>query len=163
MGTYATTTSLETVMVATNFDTATTSLATKCITWAENEVNKYLSRRYDISSSTFQTSTSIPPLVTSWTELMAEGYLHQKLSRGGPESLERGQKVIDGVIKNLELIADYQGHLLDSDGAIISDKSNTAYRVLENISSYTPTFAEDDPLDWEVDPDKLDDIADSRI
>lgn len=163
MGTYATTTSLQTVMIGTTFDSATTSLASKCITWAENEVNKYLSKRYDISSSTFQTTTSIPPIVTDWTEQIAEGRLHQKMSRGGPESLERGQKIIDSVIDNLELIADYKGHLLDSSGSIITDKSNTSYRVLENTSDYATTFDEDSPLDWEVDPDKIDDISDGRI
>ena len=42
MGKYATTTSLEVLMVGTTFDTATTSLASKLITHAENEVNKYI-------------------------------------------------------------------------------------------------------------------------
>lgn len=150
-------------MPGTTFNTATTALAVKCITWGENEVNKYLSRRYDLSSNYFQVAGSVPPLVTTWTELLAEGYLHQKLSRGGPESMDRGQKIIDGVLKNLERIADYEGHLVDSSGDVIADMSNSAYRVLSNTDGYAQTFDEDDPLNWAVDSNKLSDIESGRI
>jgi DNA-binding IclR family transcriptional regulator len=65
-------------MVGTRFDTATTALVSKLITHAENEVNKYLSKRYDIS--VFDTTTSVPPLVTTLTETLAEGYSYQRSS-----------------------------------------------------------------------------------
>ena len=65
-------------MIGTTFDTITTSLATKLITHAENEVNKYLSKRYDVGSWT--TSSSTPPLITSLTEtLSAVSYTHLTL------------------------------------------------------------------------------------
>ena len=54
---------------------------------AEAEVNKYLSKRYDLSSATFKTSGAIPPIVTMLTERMAEGYLWRWVSRGGKESI----------------------------------------------------------------------------
>lgn len=164
MGLYATTTSIQTLMINVNFDLLTTDLCSKLITHAENEVNKYLSRRYDLSSNTFQTTTGIPPLVTSLTERLTEGYMWKSLSRGGTnkESLARGESLEKAVLDNLKLIADYKGDLFATSGSIISDMSNTAYRVLSNTEGYTDTFAEDNELNWAVDPDKLDDISNER-
>lgn len=160
MGTYATTTSLEVLMVGTTFDTATTSLCTKLITHSENEINKYLSKRYDISS--FNTSTSIPPLVTSLCETLAEGYMYQRMARGGKESISRGKELIKQAIDNLQLIADYKLDLVNSSGSVISDLSQTAYRVLSNTTNYANTFNEDDELNWKVSQNKLDDISTER-
>ena len=54
MGLYATLTSLYPRMVNVTEDTATSALLTECLSDAEAEVNKFLSRRYDISDSVFQ-------------------------------------------------------------------------------------------------------------
>ena len=158
MGTYATTTNLAILMVGTSFDAATTSLATRLITHAENEVNKYLSKRYDIGS--FQ--TSVPPIVTSITETLAEGYMRQRMSRGGKEGDNRGTTLIKQALENLKAIAAYELDIVDSSGDVVTDMSQTAYRVLSNTSDYTPTFDEGDPLYWAVDQDKLDDIESGR-
>lgn len=147
-------------MIGTTFDTATTSLASKLITHSENEINKYISKRYDISA--FATSGSVPPLITSLCETLAEGYFYQRNSRGGKDGMERGQKYIDQVIKNLELIRDYKADLFNTAGSIISDFSNTSYRVLSNTDTYSTTFNEDDELNWKIDDDKLDDISGER-
>ncbi len=162
MGIYCTTTSLEVIMVGTTFDTATTALASKLITHAENEVNKYLSKRYDLSLPIFSSGGAIPPLVTSLTESLAEAYMQRRMSRGGKEILAYAKDVIKEVTANLELISQYKLDLVGATGSIIVDMSQTAYRVLSSTSNYTPTFDEDDELNWEVDPDKLDDIASSR-
>ncbi|CAB4170107.1 hypothetical protein UFOVP903_55 [uncultured Caudovirales phage] len=158
LGIYATTTSLQVLMVGTVFDTATTALASKLITHSENEVNKWLSKRYDVTAL----SASVPPLVTSLTETLAEGYVYQRMSRGGKEADQRGKILIGQVLENLKLISDYKLDLVDSGGAVVVDMSQTAYRVLSSTSGYTDTFNEDDPLDWGVDPDKLSDIEDGR-
>jgi len=160
MSTYATTTTLSILMVGTEFDTATTSLATTLLTHAENEVNKYLSRRYDVSQ--FDSATTIPPLVTSLTETLAEGYMYQRMSRGGKEGMARGKELISQVMANLKDISEYKVDLTDSNGNSVVDMSQTAFRVLCNTSDYVPTFAEDDELNWEVDIDKLDDIYSTR-
>lgn len=163
MGTYATTTALELTMVGVNFSAANmTALSSKAISHAEAEVNKYLSKRYDLSASQFQTATSIPPLVSVMTERLAEGYLWQWLSRGSKESMTRGKVMIDGVLENLRLIADYKLDLTNSTGSAIADMSNTAFRVMCNTTNYTDTFGEDSELAWAPDSDKLDDISNSR-
>lgn len=161
MGIYATTTSLQTLMIGTSFDTATTSLATKLITHAENEINKYLSKRYDVSSFN-DTSTSVPPIVTSLCETLSEGYMHQRMSRGGKESMARGKELINQCLENLKSIAEYKLDLMDSSGDRINDISTGAFLIKSTTENYSNTFNEDDPVNWEVDQDKLDDIDSER-
>lgn len=160
MGTYATTTSLQVLMIGTTFDTLTTALSSKLITHSENEINKYLSKRYDVSL--WNTSTSIPPLVTSLCETLTEGYMYQRMSRGGKEAMSRGDILIKQAIENLTLLANYKMDLLTPTGSVLGDMSNTAYKVLSNTSDYSSTFGEDDELNWKVDSNKLQDIYDSR-
>ena len=158
---YATTTSLQVTMIGTTFDSATTSLASKCITWAENEVNKYLSKRYNVGAF-FTTTASIPPLLTSLTEQLAEGCMYMRQSRGGKEAMSRGQAMIKEARSNLELIMAYKADLIDSNGGVVSDASTTAYRIQSSTSDYSNTFNEDSELNWAVSSDKLDDISDER-
>lgn len=161
MGLYATTTSLEILMIGTVFDTATTSLGNKLITHAENEVNKYLSKRYDISSFN-DTSTSVPPIVTSISETLATGYMYKYMSRGGKDALERAKFFIDQAMDNLKLIAEYKLDLVDSNGEVIPDGEGSSYSIKSTTSDYSNTFNEDSQLDWEVDPLKLDNIKSER-
>ncbi len=157
MGTYATTTSLAILLVGVTFDTATTLLVDKCITHGENEVNKYLSKRYDVSDFT---TTSMPPLVTSLTETLAEGYYYQKTARGGKDALAQGKALIDQAQGNLQMIADRKLDLLGSDGQPLEEFANSSFQILSSTSNYSPTFNEDDA--WATDQDKLDDIEDNR-
>lgn len=161
MGTYCTTTSLQILMIGTVFDSLTTSLANKLITHSENEINKYLSKRYDIGSF-IDTSTSVPPIVTSICETLAEGYMHQRMSRGGKESMARGKSLIDQAIANLTLISEFKADLFDSNGDIIADSENTPFKIQSSTVNYANTFNEDDQINWEVDQTKLDDIDTER-
>lgn len=162
MGNYATTTSLAIRMINVSFDTATTALATEMINDAEAEINKWLSRRYDIGSAYFQTTTSIPPVVRMLCMRLSEGYMWKAMSRGGKESLERGDGMIKPVMDNLKAIAEYEAELLDTAGSLIVDMSNTSCRVLSNTKDYSNTFNEDPALNWNISGTKLDDIADER-
>lgn len=162
MGIYCTSTSLQTLMIATSFDTVTTSLCTKLITHSENEINKYLSKRYDIGSFN-NTSTSVPPIVTSICETLTEGYMHQRMSRGGKESMQRGKELIKQALDNLELISNYKLDLVDSSGDRINDISTGAFLIKSTTENYSNTFNEDDQLDWVIDSDKLLDIESERL
>lgn len=158
MGVYTTTTAIQILMVGTELDSATSALCSKMITHAENEVNKYLSKRFDVSS--FQ--TSVPPLVESLTETLTEGYMYQRMSRGGKESTARAKMLIDQALENLKAISEYKLDLVDSSGDIIADSSETAYRASSTTENYANTFNEDDQLNWQVDPQKLSDISEDR-
>jgi len=160
---YCTTTSLDILMVGTVFTTTVNALANIVIPQAESEINKYLSKRYDLSSDYFATITSsIPPLVITLCERLSQGYMYQQLGRGGKEAMARGVLFIKPVLDNLELIRDYKVDLVDTAGSVLPDFENTAYKVLTNTDDYSETFQEDDPLKWKIDSDKLDDIANDR-
>lgn len=156
MGTYATTTSFSTWLIGTTMDSATTSLVGQCITWSESEINKQLGKRYDISS--FQ--TSVPPIVTSLCQQLATGYFYQHSSRGSKEGMARGDTFVKRVMDNLKDLAAGKLEIVDASGDVVA--GSTARGVLSTTDGYNSTFAEDDPLKWEVDPDKLDDIASDR-
>lgn len=163
MGLYATVTSLQTLMVGTNF-TVTSALAVKIVNRAEARVNSVLARRYDLSQAAFQTTTSIPLQVREWSEMIAEGHMWKALARGGAgkESMARGDALIKEALADLKMLAEYELELVATSGSVIADMSNTAFRVMCNTSTYINTFNEDDELAWAVDPDKLEDIADER-
>lgn len=160
MGLYATTTSFTTYLVGSNLDTATTSLISSCITIAENEVNKYVSERYDVSLWT--ASSDVPPLVRSWTEMYALGQYYQLSSRGSKESMARGREFKKDVLDNLKEIKDYKCNLVDTAGADIAEKTNDKYQIKSTSTDYTSTFDEGDPLKWQIDPDKLTDIEGAK-
>lgn len=147
-------------MVGITFDTATTSLASLCITHAENEINKYLSKRYDLSS--FSTSTSVPPLVSSLCETLSEGYIYRRMGRSDKNMMAHSKELVNQVTDNLKMISDYKLDLVDSSGTPIVDMSNTAYRCLSSTDTYSTTFDEDSELNWKIDTDKLDDIESGR-
>ena len=160
---YATTSSLETRMPDIEFDTATTSLAQECITDAEAEVNKWLSKRYDLSS--YQTTTAdIPPLMRSLTLRLAQGYFWEQNSRGSKESLTRSKGYIQRVMDNLAALAESKANLLDTAGSIIADDpDNSSTRVLCSTSDFKATFNEGKSRKWKVDPDKIDAIDDGDL
>lgn len=148
-------------MVDTSFDSVTTALATKCITWAEVEVNKYLSKRYNLANY-YTTTASVPTMITTWAEWLAVGYTYQGLSRGGVDAFGRADKYIKMAIENLEKVGSYKMDLIDNSGAVVSDFSNTAYRVLSTTDGFVETFAEDTSTSWSQDQDKQDAISDDR-
>lgn len=156
MGYYATTTSLATVIPDFEADTATTALFGQCITDAESECNKWLSRRYDLT--TWQTSgAAVPPMLRTLALTYAEGLFWQRASRGAKESLARGKELKKDALENLKNIAEYKANLVDTAGAGIEGADDQDFRVLCNTSDYTPTFNERDPIRWKKDRDKNDD------
>lgn len=160
MGTYCTTSSLETLWGGASFS-GLTSTAEKMITQAENEIDKMLSKRYDMGSAIFQTSTSVPPMITTLCEWLSLGYLYENTSRGSVDAYARADRYIKKAHENIQGILDNKYDIVDADGDPISD-NGTQFTILSNQTDYHQTFNEDDPLNWNVDSDKLDDIADGR-
>ncbi len=161
MGTFATTTALQPLMIGTVFDTATVSLAGTCIGLAEDEIRKQLSSRYDMTLTNFQDYIATPPVIRSLCIQLAVGYMYENMSRGSKEGFARADRYIKRVMDNLKEIADGTLQLLDSNGAVMTG-DNTRWQVKCNTTDYTPTFNEDSPKNWKVDETKLGDIADER-
>ena len=161
MSTFCTTTSLDILMVDTEFDTATTALASSLIIDAENEIRKRLSKRYDVSSASFQTSTSIPPMVTTLCECLSLGYMYENLSRDGKDAYARSDRFLKKAFDNMDAIVDYKANLLNSAGSSLSE-STESLPMYSTTKDYHDTFAEDDALKWGVDGDKLNAISTER-
>jgi len=162
MGLYATFTSLQTKMIGTNFDTLTTSLATAVLDESTNEINKYLSKRYDLSSSPFDIFANIPPVIRTISEWYGMGRMYEDMARGGEDAYVRADRYLKKAIANLEDIRDSKVDLFDTAGSIVLEMSNSSFAVYTNSDDYESTFNEDDPLNWKVDPDKLTDISSER-
>lgn len=147
-------------MIGTTFDTATTSLMGKMITHSENEVNKYISKRYDVGNFT---TTSIPPLITSITETLAEGYYFLRNSRGGgKDSVAYGNLLIKEAKENLLMLSNRTLDLLDTNDDPVAEFADASYKIKSSTTNYATTFDEDDELAWSIDEDKLDDIDSGR-
>jgi len=161
MGLFTTTTSLELHWVGASFS-GLTGLAADCITDAENKVRELLAARYDVSGADWQTTTgTVPPVVETITKWLALGYLHESTARGSKESYARADRYIKKALDNIKSIMAGEASVLDSNGNPIAD-SDDVNPILGNTEDYAPTFNEDSQLNWEVDLDKLDDIADER-
>jgi hypothetical protein len=64
-------------------------------------------------------------------------------------------------MKNMEKVLEYKAHVTDSTGALLPESSNS-FAMTSTSTDYSETFNEDNPLNWAVDEDKLDDIDSDR-
>ncbi len=161
MGTLATTTSIQIMMVGTVFDTVTTALVAQCLTQAENEIKKQLSKRYDISSTYFTSSAVTPPQINTLAERLTIGYAYEAMARGSKEGYARADRYIKQVMDNLTQLREGEVQLFDTAGDLI-DELALEWQVQHTGENYSPTFNEDDPKNWKVDRDKLEDIDGER-
>jgi hypothetical protein len=91
---------------------------------------------------------------------MAMGYYFVNSSRGSKESIGRGNALLKEGKDEILAMLKYETDLIDNSFAVVADRNNAIYNSTAN---YRPTFEEDNPLKWSVDPDKLQDIGDSRV
>ncbi len=161
MGFYTTTTAMAIKMVGTVFDTATTNLASACLYDAENELKKHLCKRYDLSAAPFDTTSSIPPILSTLAQNLAIGYMYENMSRGSKEGYARADRYIKKVMDNVATLLEGEAQLTDSSGSLITEIAGD-WAVHSNTDDYPNTFNEDDPKSWAVSQTKLDDIADER-
>ena len=112
-----------------------------------------------MSSSKFTVAANVPGHITSITEKMAMGYYFKNASRGSKESIARGDALLNDAQAEVMGIAKFEIDLLDNSYAVIAQRSSA---VRDAAANYHPTFGEDDPLLWNVDQNKLDDIESNR-
>lgn len=159
MGTYVTTTSLETLLQGVTFNTATTSLATLCIEDAENEVNKFLSKRYSVPFDTF---TSTPPIIKSLCRRLACYYVLTSLFTQDSQNTEAwATEFYEKPMEELKDIRDGKVDILNTAGSALSE-INTSYAIQSNTKDYHPTFDLDEDTNWEIDDDRLTDIRNEK-
>jgi hypothetical protein len=134
-------------------------LSSDCITDAENEIRKRLSKAYDVSG--WSTYAATPPAVQTICKWLALGYLYEATARGSKEGYARADRYLKKAYSNIDDLLKGNAELVDSSGDVI-EISDDAMPILSNTTDYAQTFNVDNQLNWEVDPDKLDDIDDGR-
>lgn len=159
MGFYCTTSTLEIMWGGATFADLTAT-ADKAIDHAETEINKILSKRYDVQNWQ-DTTTSIPPMVNTLCEWLSLGYTYEFTARGSKDAYVRADRWIKKAHDNMMDIIDGKVNLVDSAGAVLEDGS-AKIQILSGQEDYHSTFDEDDPLCWRVDPDKITDIGNGR-
>lgn len=156
--TYCTSTKVSNYLIGYNFgNTATSTIVTDSIIDATNEINKYLSDRYDITTW----ATSTPPMISSLCKWMAAGYSIEAVSRGDKHQLARAKELLSRSYENLKALADGSAHLVNTAGVSISE-SNSNNDVISTTSEYSDTFNEGKSIYWKADPVKLSDISKER-
>ena len=163
MGIMCTTTSLETLMHDTSWTSTAnmTALGSALITQSEREIRKRLAKRYDISSDAFQTSTSIPPVLRTVCEWYSMGLMYGSLSRGSKDAFKRADWWMKMATDNLKALAKSEADLVNTTGSTVPERTES-FQIKSNTDGYTDTFAEDEPTNWAIDSDKLDDIESDR-
>jgi len=126
------------------------------ISRAERKLNDDLSSRYAVP---FATAT-LPPLVGSLTELMAAYYILRtvftKDNQNKNDWVEDYKKEYDAMIDKLEK---RERHLTYADGDLVADSET---QISSNTMNNHTVFDMDDPKDWDIDSDYLDEVKDDR-
>lgn len=151
---YCTTTAMQTLLpAATSFNTA---LASKCITFSEQMINTKLGKRYDISTW----ATVTPPIIIELCECIATAKYEQRIGRGSKDTSARTERDLEHCKEILDQLAANKLQIHDTAGSVIASANHPGVKT--NTDDYYPTFAEDNPLNWDIDEDKLEDIGDDR-
>lgn len=82
------------------------------------------------------------------------------MSRGGKEGYVRSDKYIKRVMDNIKDLLNGDAKLLTPAGVDVAQLDNNW--GIQVTTSYPQTFNEDDPTNWAVSTEKLDDISDDR-
>lgn len=81
--------------------------------------------------------------------------------RAGRFKVEDAAEVKSSFYETINMLKSRQMVMFDSSGSEISGVE-VAPGTYSSTQSYATSFGIDDPLNWEVDPDRIDDVQDSR-
>lgn len=160
MGTYATTSSLSQLIPnflsgnTTTSDVAGTGMFSRHIDRAESIVNTYVTARYSLPF------TTIPPVLRTLSEDLACYFAVRSAYTQDGQNTNQYYPEYKEAIKTLEAIQKGDLKLALTDGSVIPTATNNRY--ISSTENYTPVFGPDDPENWKVDPDQVDDQANAR-
>ena len=159
MGNYATTTSISITLPnflegnTTTVDISATQTFSEYINWAEAEINSAVANKWSLPFST------VPPILRSLAfEIAAYYTIRAYGSRDWPNRNE----MLDDFNKAFETLKKLEKGEIEltlTDGSLLAVSSDM---YLSNRSSQDPVFELDDPVNWAVDKDRLDELDGSR-
>lgn len=160
MGIYATTSSLPFLLpfaLKGNSASDTTGVAifSKCIDRAESVVNSFLATRYSMPFS------PVPPVVATISEDLACCYfVRGSYVQDGQRENRYDEKFCNAAMELLQQMKDGKIPLTLTDGSLVPTRA--ASRMLSNTENYSPTFNQDEPTNWAVSSNRLDEIEGER-
>ena len=129
---------------------ATVSRISSNIVRAESLVNSKVASRYDVSGFS---AGSAPPILKSITEDITSFYTLRSVYTGDNQNVSEWVENFAEAEKLLDEIRDGKRDVLDASGNILGSSSTTLL-VESNTEDYTPTFDEQNPVNWSVDENK---------
>lgn len=161
MGSYATTTSISLLIPyalkgnTTTSDTVGTAIFAKQITNAETIVNSYISARYSLPF------TTIPPLLTTLTEGLAVcGFIKASYVQDGQIDNKYWEAFCKSAYETLENIKNGETKLTLTDGSLVAPKTSSRFMI--SSENYAPVFGMDEPTEWGISTNQLDEIESER-
>lgn len=141
--------------------TSTAELICRHLERAYNLINTKLAKRFSVP---FALATK-PPMCQSLNEDLACYYSMRSLyTRDAQNNSEWVVEHYDKAMEILNLLATNGAEaldLLDSNGALVGQRV-AATSQIQTTTDYSTTFDLDDPPDWEIDSDRLNDIETGR-
>jgi len=166
MGVYATTTAISELVPGflrgntTSSDTAGMNLFSRHIDRAEGIVNAYVTAKYSLPFITATSTTNVPTMVRTLSEDIASWYAARAAYAQDGQRRQEYLDRFEGAIKQLEDIRDGKTKLAYTDGSVVPNRSSA--RMLSTTEGYAHVFNMDDPKNWGVDQDQIDDIEGDR-
>jgi hypothetical protein len=124
-----------------------------------------ISSTYIVYAETYLDSTLASHFATPFSQeimLIKDMAIDYTYWRAGRFKLDNATEVGSSVVETINMLKNGQMILVDTDGNEIPAVQVVA-GIYSTTQSYGPTFDMDDPLDWETDPDQVQDARDKRL
>lgn len=129
------------------------------IAYARSIIDGKIAKRYDVPFD----SAPYPPLASQINVDLAAYFVMKTLYTGeGQNRSQWTEGFYEKALMLLDEINDGKIDLVDDTGDLIPER-NLSTRVSGNIENYKPTFGFGDPLDEEIDPDRINDEQDGFL
>lgn len=129
--------------------TETSALISSKIPRAEAMINSYVGRRYSVPF------TTVPPVIEQIAiDLTAYLALTAKFTRDNHNTNDWVELIGKDCKEQLELIRDRKIDLVDSTGAILTERTS-ASRIVSSTQDYQPFADLDEQTEWRVPTDRL--------
>lgn len=99
-------------------------------------------------------------MLVTLAQTLALGYMYENMARGSKEGYARADRYINRVMANIVDLKNGDAQLTDINGGLVTEIDGDW--AIQVTTAYSPTFNEDDPENWKVDTNKLEDISDER-
>lgn len=141
--------------------TETSALIASHVARADTVINAKIAKRYDVSG--FNTTGSVPPMLKTISEDMASYYSYRSLYSSDNQNFNEWTDKFKEAMELLDEIRDGDIDLVNTTGSVIQERTSaTLDKIIANNENHQTFFDIDDPLDWDFDEDRKDEVKDAR-